>query len=347
MSLVRLVPVLALVLASCASNDAPPAAAVAATAAPAAAADPWLRPAAVPYPEGNAPTTARVELGRALFFDPRLSGSAMISCSTCHNPALGWSDGQPTAVGDGAKRLGRKTPTVLNTAYQPLQMWDGRMKTLEDQALGPIGSTAEMNMPLDRMVEHLRAIPGYAPMFERAYPGEGITQTTVAKAIASFERTVVSTRSPFDRWRGGDEGAVNDSAKRGFALFQGKARCTLCHQGFNFTDNGFHNIGVRSLGDTPDDGRFVHRKVKVLKGAFKTPTLRDVELTAPYMHNGMYRTLDEVVEHYDRGGDAKDNLDPNMQPLGLSAQDKRDLVAFMKSLTGQSMPVEVPHLPPG
>jgi cytochrome c peroxidase len=236
---------------------------------------------------------------------------------------------------------------VLNTAYQPLQMWDGRIKSLEDQALGPIGSTAEMNMPLDRMVQHLRAIPGYAPMFERAYPGEAISQETVAKAIASFERTVVSTPAPFDRWRQGDEHAVDDSAKRGFALFQGKARCALCHQGFNFTDNGFHNIGVRTLGDTPDEGRFAHRRAKVLKGAFKTPTLRDVELTAPYMHNGMYRTLDEVVEHYDRGGDVRDNLSPNIQPLGLSAQDKRDLVAFMKSLTGRPMAVEVPHLPPG
>ena len=339
----KLLPILAIVLASCASNDSRPPAPPTATAA----ADPWLRPAAVPAPADNPPNAARIELGRALFFDPRLSGSAMISCSTCHNPALGWSDGQPTAVGDGAKRLGRKTPTVLNTAYQPLQMWDGRMKTLEDQALGPIGSPAEMNMPLDRMVEHLRAIPGYAPMFERAYPGEGVSQATVAKAIASFERTVVSTTSPFDRWRRGDESAVDASAKRGFELFQGKARCTLCHQGFNFTDNGFHNIGVRSLGDAEDEGRFAHRKLKVLKGAFKTPTLRDIALTGPYMHNGMYRTLEEVVDHYDRGGDAKDNLSPNIQPLGLTAQEKRDLVAFMQSLTGQPMVVEVPHLPPG
>lgn len=337
-----LLSMLLLALASCASKDAQP-------PAPAGigAADPWMRPAAVPFPADNAPNAARVALGRDLFFDTRLSGSSMISCATCHNPALGWSDGQPTAVGDGAKRLGRKTPTVLNTAYQPLQMWDGRMKSLEDQALGPIGSTAEMNMPLDRMVEHLRAIPGYAPMFEQAYPGEGVTQGTVAKAIASFERTVVSTTSPFDRWRRGDEQAVDASAKRGFALFQGKARCTLCHQGFNFTDNGYHNIGIRSLSGAEDDGRFAHRKLKVLKGAFKTPTLRDVELTAPYMHNGIYRTLEEVVDHYDRGGDVKDNLSPNIQPLGLTAEEKHDLVAFMKSLTGQPMVVEVPHLPPG
>ena len=310
-------------------------------------ADPMLRPAAVPFPPDNEPNAARIELGRALFFDPRLSGSAMISCATCHNPALGWGDGQPTAVGDGAKRLGRATPTVLNTAYQPLQMWDGRKNSLEDQALGPIGAAAEMNMPLEKMTAGLVAIPGYKPMFDKAYPGEGISTATVAKAIASFERTVVSTESPFDRWRKGEDKAVSDDAKRGFAVFNGKARCALCHQGFNLTDNGFHNIGLRSQGDAEDEGRFVHRKVKVLKGAFKTPTLRDIELTAPYMHNGAYRSLEEVVEHYDRGGDDKSNLSPNIQPLGLTAQEKKDLVAFMKSLTGAPMVVEVPHLPAG
>jgi cytochrome c peroxidase len=311
----------------------------------AAAPDPWRRPAAVPFTEGNEPTQARIDLGRALFFDTRLSGSEMLSCAWCHNPARGWSDGQPTAIGHGFKRLGRKTPTILNTAYNPLQMWDGRKTTLEDQALGPIESPGEMNLPLDKMVARLKTVAGYGPLFEAAYPGEGITDKTVAKAIASFERTVVSTRSPFDRWREGDEHAVNDAVKRGFKLFTGKANCSLCHQGFNFTDNGFHNIGVRTLSGDEDEGRFARRKVKVLKGAFKTPTLRDVELTAPYMHNGIYRTLDEVVDHYDRGGDVKDNLSPNMKPLGLSAGEKADLVAFMKSLTGPPLHVEVPALP--
>jgi cytochrome c peroxidase len=341
MRLYRLATLATFVLAACAASAAGPSpVALAATSAP----DPLLRPAAVPFPPDNEPNAARIELGRALFFDPRLSGSAMISCATCHNPALGWGDGQPTAVGDGAKRLGRATPTILNTAYQPLQMWDGRKNSLEDQALGPIGAAAEMNMPLEKMPGQLAAIPGYKPMFEKAYPGEGITLASVAKAIASFERTVVSTEAPFDRWRKGDERAVSDEAKRGFALFNGKARCSLCHQGFNFTDNGFHNIGLRSPGDA-DEGRFAHRKVKVLKGAFKTPTLRDIALTAPYMHNGAYRTLEEVVDHYDRGGDVKDNLSPNIQPLGLTAQEKQDLIAFMKSLTGAAMVVEVPHLP--
>ncbi len=347
MSKPHLIVLAALALTACASGDHPagePPASVATAAAPS---DPWLRPAAVPYPPDNAPTESRVDLGRDLFFDPRLSGSAMMSCATCHNPSLGWTDGQATAVGEGAKHLARKTPTIVNTAYIPLQMWDGRLKTLEDQALVPIKATGIMNLPLDKMVVNLKAIPGYAPLFEQAYPNEGISAATVSKAIASYERTIVSTTSPFDRWRMGDSHAISDSAKRGFETFNGKARCALCHQGFNFTDNGFHNIGVSSLGAKEDDGRFPHRKLAVLKGAFKTPTLRDVELSGPYMHNGMYKTLEDVVDHYDRGGDAKANLSPNIQPLGLTPQEKRDLVAFMKSLTGEPMVVVVPHLPPG
>lgn len=307
--------------------------------------DPWLRPSTVPFTPGNEPSSARIDLGRALFFDTRLSGSEMLSCAFCHNPARGWSDGQPTAVGNAFKRLGRKTPTIINAAYNPLQMWDGRKTTLEDQALGPIGSPDEMNLPLDKLVTRLQGIAGYKPLFEAAYPGEGITEQTVAKAIASYERTVVSTDAPFDRWRKGEVQAVSEAAKRGFALFTGKANCSLCHQGFNFTDNGYHNIGVRSLTGTDDEGRFSQRKVKVNKGAFKTPTLRDVELTAPYMHNGIYRTLEEVVDHYDRGGDVQGNLDTNMKPLRLTPGEKADLVAFMKTLTGAPLHVELPALP--
>jgi cytochrome c peroxidase len=309
-------------------------------------ADPWLRPATVPHPADNAPNEARVALGKQLFFDPRLSGSGFLSCASCHNPAMGWSDGLPTGLGHDFKRLGRATPTILNAVYQPLLMWDGRKPNLEEQALGPIEAAGEMNMPLDILEKRLQAIAGYKPLFERAYPGEGITRVTVGKALASFERTVISTESPFDRWRQGQAGAMSDSAQRGFDIFNGKGNCAKCHQGFNFTDNGFHNIGVKSLTDVEDEGRFAHRKIKILKGAFKTPTLRDVALTSPYMRNGVYQTLEEVVEHYDRGGDVKTNLSPNMVPLGLSAQEKRDLVAFMNSLTGAPMVVTLPQLPP-
>lgn len=316
------------------------------TVSAATPADPWLRPDTVPAPPDNQPNADRVSLGKQLFFDPRLSGSGWLSCATCHNPAMGWSDGLPTGLGHDFKRLGRATPTILNSVYQPLLMWDGRKPNLEQQALGPIEAAAEMNLPLDELEKRLRNIEGYQPLFEKAYPGEGITRVTVGKALASFERTVVSTESPFDRWRKGDGQAISASAQRGFELFNGKAQCALCHQGFNFTDNGFHNIGVKSLTGTEDEGRFAHRKLPILKGAFKTPTLRDVALTAPYMHNGMYQTLDEVVEHYDRGGDNKVNLSPNIKPLGLSADEKRDLVAFMKSLTGKPMVIALPQLPP-
>lgn len=304
--------------------------------------DSYLRPEKVPAPSNNLVTPERVALGKALFFDPRLSGSNWISCATCHNPALGWSDALPTAIGHGMKILGRATPTVLNTAYQRKQMWDGRFRTLEEQALGPIAADVEMSQNLDEVVAELKEIAGYHALFDKAYPGEGINKGTIAKAIASFERTIVSNDAPFDRWIKGDEKAMSDSAKQGFALFEGKANCTACHQGFNFIDDGFHNIGLKG---NQDAGRHAEVPVAVMMGAFKTPTLRDVALTAPYMHNGMYKTLAEVVAHYNRGGDVKDNLDPNMKPLNLTDQEQKDIVEFLKALTGEQMAVTVPHLP--
>lgn len=302
----------------------------------------YLRPAEVPAPKNNAVTPERVELGKALFFDPRLSGSGWISCATCHNPALGWSDGLPTAIGHGMVVLGRASPTILNTAYQKFQFWDGRARTLEQQALGPIEAEVEMAGNVSTAVEKLKKIPQYVEMFNKAYPGEEISGDTIAKALASFERTAVSSESPFDRWQKGNQDAVSESVKRGFSLFKGKANCTACHQGFNFTDDGFHNLGLKGNQDV---GRFAKVPVKVLQGAFKTPTLRDIELTAPYMHNGMYATLKEVVEHYNRGGDVKENLDPNMKPLNLTEQEITDIVAFMRSLTGDPVEVAVPRLP--
>ena len=308
--------------------------------------DPYTRPQVVPAPVDNAVTPVRIELGKNLFFDPRLSGSQWISCASCHNPALGWSDGLPTALGDGMKKLPRATPTILNTAYNKLQMWDGRATSLEDQATGPIKAQAEMNMDMYILLTRLSAIPGYKNLFERAYPGEGITEQTVAKALASFERTIVSTESPFDRWRKGNASAVDASAKRGFALFEGKAKCAKCHQGFNFTDDGFHNIGLKTpAGLSPDEGRFAQRKVAILKGAFKTPTLRDIAHTAPYMHNGVYATLAQVIEHYNRGGEIKENIDPNISALDLSEMEKSDLLNFLNSLTGNPQIITIPQLP--
>jgi len=303
----------------------------------------YLRPAEVPQPANNKMTPERIELGKILFFDPRLSGSKWISCATCHNPVMGWSDGLPTAIGHGMKKLGRSTPTILNTAYQNRQFWDGRARTLEQQALGPIQAEPEMSGNLENLTKELAAIPEYREMFESSYPGEGITKDTIAKAIASYERTVVSNDSPFDRWLKGESGAMSEAAIRGFELFKGKANCAACHSGFNFSDRGFHNIG---LPDNNDAGRYAIIPVEVLKGAFKTPTLRDISLTAPYMHNGQYKTLQEVVDHYNSGGNKNmGNLDPNMKPLNLTDQEKKDLVIFLKSLTGDPVKVVLPQVP--
>jgi cytochrome c peroxidase len=307
--------------------------------------DSWVVPERAPAPADNIPNATRVELGRLLFFDPRLSAKSNMSCASCHNPALGWADGLPRAFGYDMKPLDRATPTIVNAALNGIQMWDGRKPTLEDQALGPLLSAGEQNLTAEQLEDRIRSIKGYLPLFERAYPGEGVTTTAIAKAIASFERTILSTDSPFDRWQRGDQRAVSDSVKRGFAVFTGKARCGLCHQGSNFSDDGFHNIGLKNNGEPDDLGRYGQRKVAVLKGAFKTPTLRDIELTAPYMHNGLYRTLEEVIDHYDRGGDVTENLDRNIQPLELTAGEKADLLAFLKSLTGSTPQVLLAELP--
>lgn len=293
-------------------------------------------------PVNNKLTPERVALGKMLFFDPRLSGSNWISCATCHNPALGWSDGLPKAIGENQKELNRATPTITNAAYNHLQMWDGRFRSLEKQALGPIESPDEMNQNLDELVQELNAVPAYVDLFFEAYPGQGISKETIGKAIASFERTIVATKSPFDQWLVGDESALSQSAKKGFALFNGKAKCVKCHMGHNFVDNGFHNIGLKR---TKDEGRFSLRPVKILKGAFKTPTLRDIAKTGPYMHNGIYTSLEEVIDHYDRGGDVKDNLSPNIKELKLSKDEKANLLEFLKSLSGEPRNLELPYLP--
>lgn len=309
-------------------------------------ADKQWRLAPAPQPADNVGTPARVELGRALFFEPRLSGNGAMSCASCHNPSLGWSDGLKTAVGKGGKVLGRATPTVTNTAYNTQFMWDGRKKSLEDQALGPLQSADEMNTDFNVALARLRSIPQYAAMFDKAYPGEGISKDTIAKAIAAFERTLISNESAFDRWLAGDRKAITMSQWRGFKVFAdpSKGNCAVCHSGANFTDNSYHNIGL-AQGREADIGRFKIHNVASMKGAFKTPTLRDIELTAPYFHNGSAATLNQVVGHYARGGDDRSNLSPFMKPLKLNDREKADLVAFMKALTGKRIEMALPHLP--
>ena len=305
--------------------------------------DKYRRPAVTPTPEDNKASSARELLGRTLFFDPRMSGSNWISCGSCHNPAFSWGDGLPKAIGHGMQTLGRRTPTILNLAWSDSMFWDGRAGSLEEQALGPVKAAGEMNLPLEVLVEKIGSVPGYRHMFEKAYPGEGVSESSIAKAIAAFERTVVSAPSPFDRWVDGDVNAISESAKRGFAVFNGDARCAQCHSGWRFTDDSFHDIGV--TGNDLGRGALL-KDLEVMQFAFKTPTLRNVEHRAPYMHNGSEATLEEVVELYDRGGDIRrPSLSPEIKPLNLTAQQKQDLVAFMRTLTSKDKPVEIPVLP--
>jgi cytochrome c peroxidase len=281
-------------------------------------------------------------LGRTLFFDPRLSGSKFISCATCHNPGFAWGDGLPKGIGDGMKPLKRRTPTILNAAYGDLMFWDGRADSLEAQALGPIQSAAEMNMPLGQAVERVSSLSGYRPLFEKAYPGEPVSGKTIAKAIATFERTVVSGQAPFDRWIDGDDRAISEQARRGFDLFNHKAECVQCHSGWNFTDSGFHDIGVND----EDLGRGALLKIEAMQHAFKTPTLRNVAVRAPYMHNGSELNLEAVVDFYDEGGKAqRPSLATEIHPLHLTADEKADVVEFLRTLTSTDKAIAIPALP--
>jgi cytochrome c peroxidase len=308
----------------------------------------WRLPSQMPFPADNKPTPARVELGKMLFFDPRLSRDSTMSCATCHNPMFGWSDGLATARGHHGLLLGRASPPVYNTGYNSIQMWDGRAKTLEDQAMGPLKADVEMNADFERVFAWLNSNPGYKQAFQKAYPGEGINETTASKAIASFERTIAGGDSRFDKWLAGDRKALSAQEQRGFAVFldKDKGNCAVCHAAPNFTDNGFHNVGLASFGvESPDVGRYAQRKLPAMMGAFKTPSLRNVEATAPYFHDGSAKTLMDVVDHYARGGDVKTNLSPEMKALDLTQQDKEDLVAFMRALTPPHKPFVLPELP--
>jgi len=308
----------------------------------------WLMPSEAPFPKGNKPTPARVDLGKQLFFDPRLSGDGNMSCSTCHSPMFGWSDSLPTARGTKSIVLDRASPVITNTAFNAVQMWDGRKKTLEDQAMGPMEATVEMNMDIGKLFKWLKSNEGYKIAFEKAYPGEGISQSTVSKAIASFERTIISDNSPFDHWIKGDKKAMTAQQVNGFEIFLDEKRgnCSACHSAPNFVDNGFHNIGLASYGsEKPDLGRYNQLPLPVAKGSFKTPTLRDIELSAPYFHDGSATTLMDVMQTYADHGYAEGNISSEVKKIKLSKQDMKDLVAFMMALTSPAPEMTLPTLP--
>jgi cytochrome c peroxidase len=321
-------------------------------------------------PADNPPTPEKIALGQRLFFDARLSVGGTVACSTCHDPALAFTDGRATSLGVGGRVGQRNAPTILNTIYNQTQFWDGRVKTLEEQASLPIVSGVEMGQPsVDAAVARIADVPEYQTAFSTVF-GRSPNASDLLRAIASYERTLVSFDSPFDRFAAGDQNAIEAGAKRGWELFNTQARCNKCHaltedkrDVVYFTDNDFHNIGIGIVRhnvvvlareaeqllasgdaaavdhaalatDMSALGRFLVTKREADTASFRTPSLRNVLVTAPYFHDGSQQTLWDVLDHYNKGDGLHDPfLDEDIEPLALTEQDIDDLVAFLASLT--------------
>jgi len=254
-----------------------------------------------------------------------------VACVSCHQPDHGWTDPQRFSTNFAGKPTPRRAPTLVNRLFSDSQLWTGLRVSLEDQALKDSNRTDE------KVVEHLGTVPAYQQEFRKVF-GRELDPDGVAKAIAAYVRTIVSGNSPYDRYRAGDKSAISAAAQRGLAVFEGKALCARCHAGFNFTDEGYRNIGVGMDKENPDLGRYSVTKKEEDKGAFKTPTLRDVAKHTPYMHDGSQKTLEEVVAFYDRGGHKNPWLSSDVKPLKLTNQEQKDLVAFLNSLSGEIDP---------
>ena len=319
-------------------------------------------------PVTNPMTAEKIALGEKLYFDKRLSASGSVSCALCHDPANAFTDQEALSTGASGNHGTRNAPTILNAMFSERLFWDGRAASLEEQAKQPLTNPAEMGMgSYDLVVARVSAIPEYQKTFQRVFGRAGVTIETIAKAIAAYERTQLSGNSQFDRFITGDEAAITGAQKRGWKLFSGKAKCIECHS-FSaaspfFTDFKFHNTGIgiansdfdvladraRQLtpkvsaaefahkADFSELGRFLVTRQTADIAAFKTPTLRDVELTRPYMHNGAFKTLLDVVKFYNQGGEKNPYLDKKMQPLGLSDAEMSDLVEFLRSLTSEDV----------
>lgn len=293
------------------------------------------------WPKDNPYSAAKAELGWLLYFDKRLSADGSVSCASCHDPKFAFTDGAAFSKGIRGQLGGRSAPTVINRAYSLEQFWDGRAATLEEQAKGPIANPIEMGHTHDACAECVRAVPGYRKRFSEVFGTEKITIDLIAKAIATFERTVLSGNSPYDKFKAGDKSALSESQQRGMEIFfSNNARCDSCHEGVNFTNGKYANVGIGADNPMPDLGRYLITKLDEDRGAFKTPTLREIAHTAPYMHDGSLKTLEEVVEHYNKGGVTKAGTKPpglhqDIRPLNLKEQDKKDLVEFLKSLSGE------------
>jgi cytochrome c peroxidase len=293
------------------------------------------------WPDDNPYSKAKADLGRFLYFDTRLSSDNTIACATCHEPSKAFTDWSEFSTGIGKQKGGRSAPTVINRAWSTEQFWDGRAPSLEEQAKGPLANPIEMTIEKaadkahEAVVGRIKQVPGYAPLFGRAFGSSTIDIDRVAKAIATFERTVYSGNAPYDRYQNGDTSALTPEQVRGQNVFFKKAACDACHLGFNFTDGSYVNIGIGMEKANPDYGRYIVSGREEDRGAFKTPTLREIEHTGPYMHDGRFRTLEEVVEHYDKGGIRNPYIDQRMKRLNLTEQEKSDLIAFLKALSGE------------
>jgi cytochrome c peroxidase len=286
-----------------------------------------------PAVQDNQLTTQRARLGRRLFFDPLLSADRTLACATCHDPAHGFASSAPKSAGLLGRIGTRNAPSLWNRAYGKLFFWDGRAASLEEQALRPIENDKELGAGVDEVLRRISADDSYRQQFAAAYEG-GVTPANLAKALASFQRVLLSGDSRVDRFQANsDVAALSVSERSGLWLFESKARCWHCHSGRNYSDEALHNTGV-GWGEGSDPGRMAVTKIPTDRGKFKTPTLRSVAQSPPYMHDGSLATLKEVVEFYDRGGGKNPQLDPLMQPLNLSPREVDDLVAFLKALDG-------------
>jgi cytochrome c peroxidase len=330
------------------------------------------------WPRENPYTLEKAELGKLLFFDNRLSSDGSVSCASCHDPAKAFADGAEFPTGIGGQRGTRSTPTIINRAYSMQQFWDGRASSLEEQVLGPLANPHEMTRDQNadeayrNVLSRLKTVRGYVERFQNVFGTADFSIKEVAKAIATFERTVLSGDSPYDRYQAGDRNALTPAQLRGMEVFSKKAACDRCHLasslvddlfyehdelsiterriwtnqtngrevprilGFNFTDGSFQNTGIGMDRPDPDLGRYLVTLKEQEKGAFKIPTLREIEHTAPYMHDGHLKTLEEVVDYYDKGGVKNTQLNQRIVPLGLSTEEKKDLVTFLKALSGES-----------
>jgi cytochrome c peroxidase len=303
------------------------------------------------YPADNPMTKEKVELGKMLYYDKRLSGDNSRSCYSCHVKEKGLTDGEPVAIGAYNAKLTRSAPTMWNVGYYPALYWDGRAPSLERQVLGAwsggnMGASGANGRPsVDAKVAELNKIAGYKPHFQKVFKKDEITKEDAAAALAAFMRTIVSVDSPWVKFRQGNNGAFSPAARRGWEIFDQKAKCTNCHDGRLLTDMEFHNVGIGMDAATPDMGRFVVSKDEKDKGAFKTPTLLDIANSAPYFHNGSVATLEEAVDVMLGGGKKNQWLDTtNLKPVELTAAEKQDLLAFLRSLNVKYT-IKEPKLP--